>query len=105
MNWIDRTYSGQSPLWKVFWFGWVAPLLPLTGAVGIFNETVERTPSWAHFAFFLAVFLYQAWLAVSMWRCAPNVKYRAFFWLARIFAVVIGLGLFAAARVFVKGGS
>ena len=104
MNWIDRTYSGQSPLWKVFWFGYVAPLLPLTIAIGILKETAARIPSFASFAFFLVIFLYQAWLAVSMWRCAPNVRYRAFFWLGRIVATITGLGLFAAALNFVKGG-
>ena len=105
MNWIDRMYSGQSPLWKVFWFGYVTPLVPLTIAMGVFKETVSRIPSWASFSFVMAIFLYQAWLAVSMWRCAPNVKYRAFFWIGRVIAVITGMSLLAAALNFLKAGS
>ena len=103
MNWIDRTYSGQSPLWKVFWLGYTAPLLPLTIALGVLKETPALIPSWVSYAFLLIIFLYQAWLTVSMWRCAPNVRYRAFFWLGRIVATTTGLGLLAAGINFVKG--
>jgi intracellular septation protein A len=105
INWFLRMYSGQSPLWKVFWFGWVTPLIPLTVAANIFKETVGHISSWIPFAFFLGIFLYQAWLAVSLWRCAPNVTLRVCFWLARIFSVILWLGLFAAGLEFTKSGS
>jgi hypothetical protein len=103
MNWIDRTYTGQERLWKVFWLGYIAPLLPLTIAFGIFKETGVGAPSWVSATFFIAVFLYQAWLAIAMWRCAPNVKRRTFFFLGRVFAVFIGLMTLGAALQFLKG--
>lgn len=103
MNWIDRTYVGREQLWKVFWFGFIAPLLPLTVAFGIFKETATRLPSWVSFAFFVTVFLYQAWLTIATWRCAPNVKYRVFFYVGRLFAIFQGLMLLAAALQFLRG--
>jgi hypothetical protein len=103
MNWIDRTYSGQERLWKVFWLGFIAPLIPLTIGLGVFKETSGSLPSWAAFVFFIVVFLYQAWLAIAMWRCAPNVKHRAFYFLGRLFAAFLVLMLLAAALQFLKG--
>jgi len=103
MNWIDRTYTGQERLWKVFWVGYVVPLLPLTIAFGIFKETAASAPSWISFVFVTTVILYQAWLAIAMWRCAPNVKRRTFFFLGRMFAVFMGLMTLAAALQLIKG--
>ena len=96
MNWIDRAYTGQERLWKVFWLGFCAPLLPFTIALGIFKETSERLPSWATLTFFLATCLYQTWLAIAMWRCAPNVKHRTFYFLARLFAISFAIMVLSA---------
>ena len=71
--------------------------------LGVFKETSGSLPSWAAFVLFIVVFMYQAWLAIAMWRCAPNVKHRAFYFLGRLFAAFQVLMLLAAALQFLKG--
>ena len=105
MNIIDRGYTGQIRLWKLFWFGYVIPLFPLTIVLGIFKETSSSIPSWLSFAFVMVALLYQAWLAVAMWRCSPNVKHRAFYFLGRVFSCFLGLMVFAAALQLLKGSA
>jgi len=102
-NWIIRAYVGQVRLWKVFWFGYVAPLLPLSVVFQLYRETADRLPSWVGLLGFLAGFLYQAWLVVALWRCAPNVNQPSLRRLARVFAVFMGLITLAAALNFLKG--
>jgi hypothetical protein len=96
-NWIIRAYKGHVRLWKVFWLGYVAPLLPLSVVFQLYKETADRLPSWVGLVGFLAGFLYQAFLAVALWRCAPNVDRPIFRRLARAFAVFVGLITLAAA--------
>lgn len=100
MNWIDLAYKGHMRLWKVFWFGYVAPLLPLSVAFQLYKETADRLPSWVGVVGFLVVFVYQVWLAIALWRCAPNVNRPGFRRLGRAFAVFVGLLTLAAARAF-----
>lgn len=102
-NWIGRAYTGQVRLWKVFWFGYVAPLLPLSVVFQLYKETADRLPSWVGLVGFLAVFLYQVWLAIALWRCAPNVNRPSLRRLARVFAVFMGLVTLAVALNFLKG--
>jgi threonine/homoserine/homoserine lactone efflux protein len=96
MNWIDRTYSGEERLWKVFWLGYMAPLLPLTIGFGIYKEKSANFPAWVGFVFLMVILLYQAWLAIAMWHCAPNVKHRAFYFLGRLVAGLMGVMVIAA---------
>lgn len=105
MNWIDRTYMGQERLWKVFWLGYMAPLLPLTIALGIFKETVTKLSSWVSFGFVVILLIYQAWLAIAMWRCAPNVKHEVFFFLGRVFATILAITAAGGVLQFIKGTS
>lgn len=102
-NFLDRAFAGQVPLWKIFWLGYIAPLVPLTIAASIFKETSASAPSWVSSAFFIVVFIYQAWLAVAAWRCAPNVKRRVFFSFGRMFAVWVGLVTIYSGLLFIKG--
>lgn len=103
MNWLDRTYRGQTRLWRVFWFGFALPLLPLTAAIGVVKEA--RPPDGVVFSLFLLLLIYQAWLAVVLWRCAPNTDRPLWRRLARILAVVLGLlTLTAALQQLQMGG-
>ena len=97
MNWIDRTYTGKEKLWKVFWFGYAAPFFPCLIAFKIFMEKAASLPTGAPLVVFLAIFIYQAWLAIALWQCAPNVKHRVFYYLARIFAALLGVMALGAA--------
>lgn len=92
--WIANAYSGDARLWKVFWFGYVATLLPVTILSNIAKEIAVRNPA-SIFAFvvFLSVWLLYAWLAISLWRCAKNSDHKAFTLLGRIWAVVLGIFL------------
>lgn len=105
MNIIDRGYTGQIRLWKLFWFGYVIPLFPLTIALGILKETSSSMPSWLSFLFVMLALLYQAWLAIAMWRCSPNVKHRVFHYLGRVFSCFLGLMVLAAALQLLKAGT
>ncbi len=104
-NWIERGYNGQVRLWKIFWFGYVAPLLPLSVVFQLYKETSDRLPSWVGLVGFLAIFLFQVWLVVALWRCAPNVNRPSFRRLGRAFAVFLGIVTLAAARAFLDGTS
>jgi hypothetical protein len=105
MSIIDRAYAGQIRLWKLFWFGYVTPLFPLTVLLGVFKETSSSMPSWLSFVFVMVVLLYQTWLAISIWRCSPNVNHRFFFFFGRVFSGFLGLMVLAAALQILKAGA
>ena len=102
-NWIALAYTGQVRLWKVFWFGYVVPLVPLTIARGIYKEVARDLPSWVGFVCVALVCLYQAWLVIALWRCAPNVKRPQIRRLARGFAVFLGFMTLASLNYFLSG--
>ena len=103
MNWIDKTYSGKERLSKVFWLGYALPLIPIAIATRMVLERMDELPEWLLFALGVAVFLYNAWLVVSLWRCAPNSSRRTYYFLGRAFSVVLGISLFAAAMQLLRG--
>ena len=103
MNWIDSAYAGKQKLWKVFWFGWGAPLVPLVIAVNIYRELATRIPSWVGIVLILLLLLYYAWLSIALWRCAPNASSGFGKFLGRAFAVLLALLTLAGALRFLRG--
>lgn len=94
--WIANAYSGEAKLWKVFWFGYVATLLPVTILSNIAKEIAVKNPT-SIFAFivFLTIWLLYVWLAISLWRCAKNSGHKAFAVLGRVWSVVLGIFIFS----------
>jgi len=102
-DFLVKCWRGEERLWKVFWGCGVAPSLILVLLVSrtaesvlieflVFVSNVASVPVESfellfHYFFFLFLFLivvYSTWLFVSVWRCAPNVKWQLWRKLARI---------------------
>lgn len=102
--WITKAYSGKAKLWKVFWFGYVATLLPTTILTNIAKEISLINPSSFFVGIaFLAVLLLNVWLAVSMWRCSANSSHTAYELLGKIWSVA--QGFFALLAIQLAFGS
>lgn len=99
-TWISKAYSGEAKLWKVFWFGYAATLLPVTILSNIAKEMVVKTPA-SIFAFIvlLAVWLLYIWLGISMWRCSRNSSHRAYMLLGRLWSIVLGIFVLSAIQL------
>jgi hypothetical protein len=96
MNVIDRVYRGEARLWKVFWFGLFLPSCLLFFIAQITKELGSGRPWWLGWPLQTLVLLYSLWIAVGLWACAPNVKTRFFFWVARTFSAVQFLSILAS---------
>ncbi len=99
-TWITKAYSGEAKLWKVFWFGYIGTLLPITVLTGLAKEAVVKTPaSIFAFAALLAVWLFYAWLALSLWKCAGNSSHRAYALLGRLWSIVLCIFVLSAVQL------
>ncbi len=100
LSWFNRAYDGQLKLWQVFWFGYMLTLFPVVIATNIAKELSVKSPaSWVPFIVFVIVWLYYAWLAVSLWRCAPNASHKLFLWLGRGWSLILGIILLSGMLV------
>jgi magnesium-transporting ATPase (P-type) len=99
-TWIPKAYSGEAKLWKVFWFGYIGSLFPVTILTNIAKESLVKTPS-SNFAFatLLVVGLLYAWLAISMWRCSSNSNHRAYKLLGKLWSIIIGIFVLSAIQL------
>ena len=87
MKWIDRAYSGQARLWQVFWIGYVA-VVTCFGLAYAGMMAVYASP--AVFGVWGAGALaYKAYIALALWRCAPNTAHASLAALARVFAAFL----------------
>lgn len=103
-TWIQKAYSGQAKLWRVFWYGYVGTLIPVTILSGIARELTFKQPGAVlPFVVFVVVWLLYAWLMVSLWRCAPNSSNRIFLLLGRAWALLLAIILASGVLVMVKG--
>jgi hypothetical protein len=106
-NFINSAYKGDEKLWKVFVFGWVIPLIPITIATQIlFKELPVKHPEvdYSNLIYGSVVFLwcYYFWLGLSIWKCSKNSKI-VFKLLSRLFTIICFISLFAAGRSLVTG--
>ena len=103
-TWIPKAYAGQAKLWRVFWYGYVGTLIPVTIVSGIARELATKQPkSLFPFSVFVVVWLLYAWLMVSLWRCAPNSSSRLFLILGRVWSGVLAIILASGVLVVAKG--
>jgi hypothetical protein len=100
---LDYWY-GRGPLWQVYWVYGV--LLSSAGALGVlYLVTREYVGPMGAIGLIAVGFAYTAWVLVSVWRCAFNMRPKpvglereALGWLARVLTVgwavtVLGLSL------------
>src|SRR5688500_10319176 len=84
LGWFGRAYEGQAKLWKVFWLGYALPIFPVVIATNIAKELSAKSPSsWVPFTIFIVIWVYYVWVAIFLWRCAPNSKGRVYLFLGR----------------------
>ena len=103
---FSRAASGNERLYKVFWVLWM-PFLLLTMiarkfAAGAPSDGVDRSSVWPEYVGLIAFGIAAAWLLIAMWRCAPNVRLRIWFWLSRVYVVIQFLGLLQAALMLAR---
>ena len=85
MGFITRGWKGEEKLWKITWLGYIGGALVVTVvAYGLFVLIQDSTK------YFLgpAVIVLNVWGLVAMWRCAHNVSWKGWFYLARILVVL-----------------
>jgi hypothetical protein len=88
--WITNAYSGEAKLWKVFWFGYVGTLLPVTILTNIAKEMAVKNPA-SVFAYtvFCACWVLYAWLAISLWKCSKNSSHKGLMLLGRFWSGIV----------------
>lgn len=88
-----RFWRGEDRLWKAFWLLWVLGWWAV-GTIAVLFQNAGGLPSYAGPTVLL---LYMIWAGVGVWRCAFNVEWRGWGYIARsvvvLFVVLIGVGL------------
>lgn len=89
MRWLGKIWRGEEALWKVFWpllvlfplgVNYFAIVLPLRLYGHVFV-------TYSYFWLFMTIF--NTWLAVPLWRCAANTRWRVWTRLVRVSVLLI----------------
>lgn len=81
MRFVIRGWKGEERLWKVTWLGYLGgALIVAIAAIGLYAILGDAS-AWIVGP---AIIVLNVWALVAMWRCAPNVNWRIWFYLARI---------------------
>ena len=89
---FSDAYIGKAKLWKTFVYGYLVAAIPITLAANLAKELIiGNTNSNAGYVIFCAGVLYYVWIAVAIWRCAPNSSHKISKIAGRVFSVIIGL--------------
>lgn len=79
-----RAWHGQEPLWKVFWiYGVVVSSL----VIALYASAIYSGHRPLQQVVLVVFAAYTAWILVSVWRCAENVRERFWGLLARLLTV------------------
>lgn len=88
-------WRGNTTLAKAFWgyfvfgqFLMAAAILILLSPALLFGETVFESVKLITYPLYYA---FLVWAMVSIWRCSPNTKYRAFSVASRLFVALYSL--------------
>ena len=99
-------WHGEKPLWKIFWiYGLIGGLLnysllkmsDLVGTTNVYGQALSIISVIICVTYFI-------WHLVSVWRCAPNVKFKLFKTLVRLFIVlnIIGFTIIALPTIYIN---
>lgn len=89
-SYLGRVLGGKAPLWLVFWplgVGVLLILVPLLDNSDIRLMADASSP----YAVFSAIvlFIIHVLVWIGIWRCAFNVKWRGWGWIARILLILM----------------
>lgn len=91
MEWMKRALRGEEMLWKVFWiYGIVFGLV----LAGLRFAVISFSPM-ASMPLLGVQLVYLVWISISIWRCAFNVDWHGWGYIARILVVLGILGAIA----------
>lgn len=92
LRFLLDAFAGRARLFHVVVFGYGAFIFPMAALFARARQLQQTDPAstLAH-GLVGAMALYLAWIAVSLWRCAPNSARPRARWLARGVALVMGL--------------
>jgi len=84
IKWIEKSWEGDEKLWKVFWlYNWL-----LTIAIGVIGQFAVNSFGYAGVIAAYTMFtLWYAWFVISTWRCAFNVSWQGWGYIARAFVI------------------
>lgn len=77
---LMRYWSGDGPLWRVYWIHGVATSAVLAG---IYAVALAVPILWLQQVMLPVFVAYTSWIVVSVWRCAPNTEKELYTVLAR----------------------
>jgi hypothetical protein len=102
MSFIKRSWRGEEKLWRVFWLYGVLLGIAISIVYAIIKGLLDL--GWPMVVAAMAFYaVYQFWLLVSQWRCAWNVNWRGWGYIARFLVVLGFLGwIFGVAAVLLS---
>jgi len=103
MGFIDHVFRGEVRLWKVFWFGYFIPKIPIILIINVMKEASQIRDGWIGTVIIGLILLYEVWIGIGLFNCAPNVNKKIWFWLGRFVAVFILLSVVSSALKMLKG--
>ncbi len=89
---IGRYWRGEGPLWKVYWLWGVAGSWLLALAFWALRAALGDGHTFLILGALVMV-PYTAWILVSVWRCAFNVKNENYGHIARLLTIVWALNV------------
>ncbi len=90
MDFINNAHSGNLSLSRVFWLGFIAPLVPFSVAGNLISEWVIINQNLNGLLIAWGVFLiwYYKWATISLWRCSVNANKKLFVVLGRLISII-----------------
>lgn len=93
MEWFKKAWRGEEQCWKVFWiYGILGGIAWNYAAIKLEHEFMLSPP--LKFTFALCNIAYLIWAVVSTYRCALNVGFKFFGYIARILCLFFPLVFF-----------
>jgi hypothetical protein len=95
-NFYAESYSGKEKAWRVFFFGYLILLFPYAIFFGVFKNSPDVL-------YFMSVvrLIYNLWLIIALWKCSPNVSYRFFNILTKVFAVFVVFDCYISIQILI----
>ncbi|HEX7028235.1 MAG TPA: hypothetical protein VF268_13425 [Gammaproteobacteria bacterium] len=89
-NFFVRCWHGEAKLWQAYWLIGVLSKIPFFALVGFIGWLLWKSPEddlLVNSLLFPLVIAYITYVAVSVWRCAPNASHGVFTGLAKTLVV------------------
>ena len=99
MEFVVTWFKGEERLWKPYWLGGVVGVICLQ----ILSVLANFAGLFASIFVIVLMVFYQFWLLPAIWRCAFNVNWNVWGYLARISVVFSALAWIAMVVMAVAG--